>query len=68
MLDLDYIQIKHYQINLAVRGISRTFYHCPKQADPISPQILLEMHHEFDLDGKNVLLLGVFSYLHSNEI
>lgn len=52
ILDLDYTQIKNYQINLAVRGISRALHHCPRQAEPITPQILLEIHHELDLEDQ----------------
>ena len=48
MLDLDFPKDNTLQLNLLLRGISRLKQHVPRQAEPITPLILLEMYKHLD--------------------
>jgi hypothetical protein len=38
-----------FQLNLILKGLSRLNPHCPKQASPITPDILLEFYKKLDV-------------------
>ena len=48
-LDLVYHQFESFNLKLVLRGLSRGKAHCPKQALPITPQILFDMYKKLDM-------------------
>ncbi|XP_033729484.1 uncharacterized protein LOC117318630 [Pecten maximus] len=49
LLNLKY-DIRQYELNLVLKGLSRLNPHCPSQAKPITPQILGKIHQRLDHD------------------
>lgn len=49
LLDLDTSSFETHHLKLVLRGLSRLKQHCPKQALPITPQILYDIYKQFDI-------------------
>ena len=47
-LGFEYTHADDYYLKLLLRGISRLHPHCPQRAKPITPAILLALHHHMD--------------------
>lgn len=65
--------INQFLINFTLRGISRVKCHAVKQAEPVTPLILLEMYHSMDLKKSEnkvywCLFLFAFFCLHASQI
>jgi hypothetical protein len=48
-LDDDYPKFDEFQLKLTLKGLARMNPHCPKQALPITPQILLRIFELLDI-------------------
>ena len=44
-LDLEFKCVSEFQYKLLIKGIARLNPHCPKRAHPITPDLLLRIHH-----------------------
>ena len=65
--------INDFMINLGLRGIARLQLHCVKQAEAITPAILLSIYSVLDMSDKHdvvywCLFLFAFFYLLGNQI
>lgn len=49
LLDFDYPQFDSFHLKLVLKGIARLKPHCPKQAQPVTPVMLRNMHTYFDM-------------------
>ena len=55
--------INEFLLKVSLRGIERLHPHQVKQASPITPEILLNMHRFLDASSNKDMVFGVFSYL-----
>ena len=69
LLDLPINQFSDIELKLALRGLQRNNTHIPKQAPPITPQILHDVYDLLDMDNEEdvifwaVVLIGFFLLL-----
>ena len=50
ILQKDFRTFSSFSLRLALQGIKRTRHHVVKQAEPITPKILMKMHDKLDFD------------------
>ena len=49
LLEVEFPSVENIDLKLALRGLARLNPHCPKQAEPLSPEILAQIHGLLDM-------------------
>ncbi len=74
LTDTSILPFQTTKLKLALKGMARLNPHCPKQASPITPQILLTIHQILDLNNTShivfwsLFLLAFFTFARKSNL